>query len=737
LGAADAFPDPSVIKAKDGYWYAYGTTTRMLKDNPVPGHAGNHFLPIIRSKDLIHWEYVGDVFGPGNYPEWVPFDGGTYYWAPDIRYVDGAYYLYYSSVYYGVTGHSRYQIGLATAPSPAGPWTDSGGPVVGPSSGTVTIDPALFTDEDGTHYLYYGSFDRNGILVTKLSPDGKRAVGEPVQVVSGYTGEAPYVVKRGPYYYLFYSDFGCCSNTFSSYTVFVGRSESPLGPFVDREGVPLSESRVGGTIVNATNGNRWIGTGHNAIVKDVSGQEWMFFNGIDKDDAQNSGYRPMMMDRLDWIDGWPAVRAGAFASDGSEPGPVTAWTAGSDFNGNESLDGGLWLREGAARGGWRLQRTDERQAHVLQETPAAKNAYLVSSQSLSGDLRAEADLRLIPHPSGAGKVGLAAGYRGTGDHIISWLDAESHALVTEVTVGGSIVKREQTPLRPSFRFDHWHHLAIEIRGASVSVELTPARLGDPAAVQHFELPAGAGGADGSIGVASRSAKAEADNIGAAPLYSPVLEAVPEPEIGTLDPAFSDEFDDGVLDEAWSWVRTPAGEETGGVYRWPTQTGELRDRAASVLLRDAPEGDYTIETKMNFPLGTDTNRNFQQAGLVAYDSDSRSVRLISIAYHTARQIKAAKEENGGSGTMRIGPAADVLWLRLAHRVDPVTGEHEFRAASSRDGEYWVWGGVWTLPPDANPRIGLLSMGGQGGTAEFEYFRVYRQSAAPKLLKGEAT
>jgi arabinan endo-1,5-alpha-L-arabinosidase len=58
-----------------------------------------------------------------------------------------------------------------------------------------------------------------------------------------------------------------------------------------------------------------------------------------------------------------------------------------------------------------------------------------------------------------------------------------------------------------------------------------------------------------------------------------------------------------------------------------------------------------------------------------------------------------------------------------------GEHEFRAATSRDGERWIWGGTSTLPADTDPRIGLISLGKQdpddpSATGQFDYFRVYR-------------
>jgi hypothetical protein len=82
-----------------------------------------------------------------------------------------------------------------------------------------------------------------------------------------------------------------------------------------------------------------------------------------------------------------------------------------------------------------------------------------------------------------------------------------------------------------------------------------------------------------------------------------------------------------------------------------------------------------------------------------------------------------------GGMLVGPPAATTWLRLSHRIDPNNGEHEFRAATSRDGKRWIWGGTWTLPAGQTPRIGLISLGKQdpndpSATARFDYFRVYK-------------
>lgn len=725
-GAFDAFPDPAIIKGKDGNWYAYGTT------DPVRQSFGDnafHFLPMARSKDMVHWEYAGDVFTGSTFPNWLPGVPGenTFLWAPDIRYLDGKYYLYYSIAHFGTTGEdSLFTIGLATAPTPTGPWTDSGGSVIEGEDcpPTTNIDPAEFTDKDGTRYLYWGSY--GAICAAKLTPDGTRLASSTTQVSYGGQAEAAYVVRRGDFYFLFISEGGCCSGALSSYEVFVGRSRSPLGPFVDREGVSMMASRRGGTLVLSANGNKWVGPGHHSIATDFSGQQWFAYHAIDKNNPylepprEGINRRPMLIDRLDWIDGWPTVRGGAWASEDSQVAPVTSFAVGDDFNGDASL-GTDWRREGAAQDGWQLVKEQDAGTYVRQGAPASKPSYLASNGQAPADFRAEADLRL---PAGStGAAGLVAAYRDPANHIEAWLDAGAKALVTDVLVNGRH-NSQKTALPSGFRFDTWHNVAIETRGTAMTVEVTDARMGDPVARQQLTLPGGAGG-QGGVGVASRSAQSEADNVGATPLYTPVIQRVPDPTVGALDTSYSDEFNDNKLDGSWSWVRTKAGKERSGVFRWPTQNADLYgDRNdASVLLRDAPQGAYTVETKLTINLGVNTDRSFQQAGLVAYADDDLYTKLVHVAIGTGRRTEFAKEA-GGYGGMMVGPPADTTWLRISHRIDPNNGEHEYRAATSRDGEHWVWGGVWTFPAGTSTRLGLVSMGGTGATAEFDYFRVFR-------------
>ena len=701
-GFADTFADPSVIRAKDGYWYAYGTTDPLRE-----GEGTRHIIPTARSSDLVNWTYVGDAFSESTLPGWAAPDAAL--WAPDIRYLDGTYYLYYVVTQTTVTpGPNDNAIGVATAPTPTGPWTDSGDPVVDPRPGASgnpddfkwTFDPSEFTDRDGTRYLYYGSY-YGGIFVTELSADGTEAVGEPTMVAIDNRYEGAYVVRHGRWYYLFASEANCCAGPTTGYSVFAGRSESPRGPFVDRDGIPLVASRVGGTIVVTPNGNTWVGTGHNAVVTDLAGQDWLLYHAIDRrdpylDEPFGINQRPMLLDRLDWVDGWPTVRAGRWASEGPQRAPVTDWAVGGDVD-----------PSGAAGS------CEPVVALVAGRSPA--------------DYRAEADLRLR---AGAAAAGLLTSWRSKRDYLVSWLDRGVGALVTDVVRGGRSLGRQASPLPAGFRYDTWHNLAAELRGRELTVEVTDARLHDPVAFQRRVLPQGSGGA-GAVGAAARCGPAEAANLGAAHLYQPVRQPAPTPQVGGL--VYADAFGDGTVGgDGWTWVRgpDPAASETGGALRWPTQAADLTGDSdnASVLLRDAPAGAYTVETKLAIDLGTDEVRNFQQAGLIAYLDDDQFLRLSHVAIWNTRQTEFGKEmpfaDTTSYGGMAVGTPAPVTWLRLSHRIDPANGEHEFRAASSRDGRHWTWGGVWTLPAGTNPRIGLISHGGAGAVAEFDYFRIYQ-------------
>jgi hypothetical protein len=435
------------------------------------------------------------------------------------------------------------------------------------------------------------------------------------------------------------------------------------------------------------NGNRWIGAGHNAVATDVTGRDWIVYHALDRGDPYLDGTegineRPMLLDRIDWVGGWPLVRAGRGPSDGSQPGPVTRSAARVDRGGDWTLTRSAW----------------------------------------AGPARVEADLR--------GTAALVARWRGDRSGVRAVVRPGARQLRLVARSGSRRVVRTAS-LPADFAGDALHSAVLELRGGRARAELSHARLGDPLATVSMRLPRALRNGGGRAGAHARSAGAEVANVTVAPPARPVTRRAAEHVPDRLEAAATDEFDGSGLADGWTWVRQdPDAQVGGGALRWPTQGEDLvgHRNQAGVLLRDAPTGRWAVETKLTIDLGVDTVRNFQQAGLVAYAGDDLFARLSHVAIWNTRQTEFGKEmpyagrlQYGGS---IVGPPDETTWLRLTHRTDRHNGEHELRAWSSRDGETWVKGGVWTLPAGEHLSVGLVSHGGEGATAAFDYFRTYR-------------
>lgn len=372
-GSVESCADPTVIRgqtAGDNYWYMYCTTDPLNGDDKTGGNFNFHLIPMLRSSDLVNWTYMGDAFA--SRPGWVADDAGL--WAPEIQYFNGQYYLYYTASWTDLPGGGS-AIGVATSSSPLGPWTDSGTPAVEPHApGCCPGDKRWVFDPDvinvgGQRYIYYGSYF-GGISVRQLSADGLTSnPATQIQIAIANRYEGAEVVWHDGYFYLFASATDCCRGPLTGYSVFVGRSTSPTGPFVDRDGASFLAGRVGGTPALTMNGNRWVGTGHNSVFQDLNGQWWTFYHAVDQNDPYFEGAvgftkRPVLLDPVDWINGWPEVRGGAWASDKPMHRPAAQPTdkshyktakalrhttgklvGGDEFNGTSLGDGWTWVRE--------------------------------------------------------------------------------------------------------------------------------------------------------------------------------------------------------------------------------------------------------------------------------------------------------------------------------------------------------------------------------------------------------
>jgi arabinan endo-1,5-alpha-L-arabinosidase len=179
----------------------------------------------------------------------------------------------------------------------------------------------------GRRYIFYGSYF-GGISARLLSPDGRTSdPATQVQITIPNRYEGAHVVAKDGWFYLFASATDCCRGPLTGYSVFVGRSRTILGPYLDREGVSLLDGRVGGTPFLSMNGNAFVGPGHNFLVEDFAGQWWTYYHAVDRFEPYFAGAvgftkRPLMLDAVDWVDGWPTVRGGAWISDRKQHGPA-------------------------------------------------------------------------------------------------------------------------------------------------------------------------------------------------------------------------------------------------------------------------------------------------------------------------------------------------------------------------------------------------------------------------------
>lgn len=298
---AHDFADPMVLKAPDGWYYAYATQTRRP--------TGWINIQVARSRDLFHWQDLGDALPQK--PAWA--DRTQNCWAPHVM-VDGNRYV----MYYATDRNERdgLCLAVATASSPAGPFIAASEPLLhGP--GFQEIDPFAFDDpKTGKKWLYWGS-GFEPIRMRELSPDRLHfAPGSTEQPIlwpsrDPYENlvEGAYMVAHGGQYYLFYSGDDCCHDP-AHYAVMVARAPAPTGPFIKLD---YDTGAKDSAILRAD--KRWDGPGHNGVVTDDAGRDWLVYHAIDRreryDRHTHDLRRVLMIDPITWTPaGWPTVDNG-------------------------------------------------------------------------------------------------------------------------------------------------------------------------------------------------------------------------------------------------------------------------------------------------------------------------------------------------------------------------------------------------------------------------------------------
>ncbi|MDR1517699.1 MAG: family 43 glycosylhydrolase [Dysgonamonadaceae bacterium] len=294
---AKSLPDPSVIRAANGYFYLYATED--IRN-----------MPIHKSKDLVNWEYVGTCFTEATRPKWEP---GAGIWAADINYINGKYVLYYAYSVWG--GEWTCGIGVATSVKPEGPFVHAG-PYVGTSNEGMlfrsngigiqnSIDPC-YVEDGNKSYLVWGS--HQGIYCVELTADGLAVKSGAIPVLiagkpNGEGFEGSQIHKRGNYYYLFASWGTCCNGANSTYKTVVGRATSLFGPYFTKSGGSMSNNQYDVVIQgNST----FVGVGHSSrLVTDDEGSEYVLYHGYRKSDP--GAGRLLFLDKIVWNNDFPTV----------------------------------------------------------------------------------------------------------------------------------------------------------------------------------------------------------------------------------------------------------------------------------------------------------------------------------------------------------------------------------------------------------------------------------------------
>ena len=273
--------DPT-INYENGTWWIFQTG---------PGIYGKY------STNGIEWTGTAPIFPNGLawWSDYVPGHDGEDVWAPELKFYNGTPWLYYSISTFG----SRVSaIGLASASSvAAGNWQDEGVVINTTNNDNYNaIDPDLVVAEDGAPWLTFGSWN-SGIKVTRINPITMKPFGQRYDIASRSGGiEAPTIVYRQGYYYLFVSVGKCCNGTDSTYQIRYGRATDIRGPYVDKNGVNMLNG--GGSLLDGGNSN-WIGPGG----QDILNTDVIVRHAYD---ASDNGTPKLLISTLNWdSNGWP------------------------------------------------------------------------------------------------------------------------------------------------------------------------------------------------------------------------------------------------------------------------------------------------------------------------------------------------------------------------------------------------------------------------------------------------
>jgi arabinan endo-1,5-alpha-L-arabinosidase len=286
----DPVHDPTLFEDR-GTYYVF-STGRLNPDDP-----GGIFVRRSTGTLAGPWESLGAI----PLPEWTRAYNVNHLWAPHVVRRGPVFYLYYAASSFGT---NRSAIGAARTRTPGDldSWVDLG-PILTsePGDDYNAIDPMVVHDGH-RWWITFGSF-WDGIKMQRLV-DMTRPVG-PILSLARHPEnppnpiENPQIFRQGRYYYLLVSWDFCCRGVESTYKTVVGRSTSITGPYVDRNGVPMTAG--GGTVILQNRGNQ-IGPGAPDVIREY-GRWYMVHHYYD---ANANGVIRMQIREIEWDRaGWP------------------------------------------------------------------------------------------------------------------------------------------------------------------------------------------------------------------------------------------------------------------------------------------------------------------------------------------------------------------------------------------------------------------------------------------------
>ena len=270
------FPDPSIL--------AHGDDFYMVNSSFI------YFpcIPISHSTDLVHWEIIGWAI---TNPDWALLDeleGGRGYWAPDISYDNGRFYI--TATYrLNDTGTVYRRQMVVSSDRPEGPYSK---PVFINEDG---IDPSLF-HEDGKQYMLLN----RGARLFRLSDDCTKQVSEAKLLYYGSQKHAPegsHLLKKDGWYYLFQAEGG----TGPGHRITVARSRALFGVYTPCPYNPIMRQNDPEAGIQRC--------GHGKPVRTNDGRWYMvYLCGRTLDGKYSILGRETALDPITWTpDGWPLV----------------------------------------------------------------------------------------------------------------------------------------------------------------------------------------------------------------------------------------------------------------------------------------------------------------------------------------------------------------------------------------------------------------------------------------------